>query len=418
MSTLIPGDTLKVENYDFKRIDLAENVDISEWMFLLRDGKTNTYKTICIKDFLDRSKRSNNIKALFARNVAHDERIFFLVPKLKILDKGLVSIIEKIVKYNISNNVVVDEYSPDSIETKISSSNIKNHPLIIFMYEEMLEQYPRLKRFLLENNIKSQFVRLDVIRDKKFLLKNSLVLEISQKIGRKLICLDPAFIKVTNILYLTDLDIQNKLFLISYEKIEQADVKEKVRVFQNTETEINDRKNLLYFGGRGIDILVDKVCNIGIQPGEVDLYLTRFIKYFQLNQLITQLKNKGINIRKVFFVSNQAVKGPAEVSLNPLSFSFPYNIIGDKVAILKSVNKINWFGDLFPLWCHQLYPQQGKITDEDVEAIIWSIKKRTYRIDNFANLKLPEALSIFRNPRKNYLKDLEFNQDIELSLLI
>jgi len=412
----IVSDGFQLGGFDFSSVSLQEHVDISHWFFLLRDGSTDSFRQVYVKDFW--IKRSENIKNLFARNVSSSEKIVFLIPKLRKFDYSLIDIIKKIVSSSVTKNVTIEEYSPDTIKTKISSSNLRNLPLVIFMYEDMFEKYPELKQFLLENNITSQFLRMDVVKNKGYFLKNSLVLEMSQKLGRQLICLDSACVKVTNLLYLTDVDIERKLFLVSYEKIERTAVKEKVRIFPDLKTKIDDRRDLLTFEDEGIRILVDNICEVGIQSGKVDIYITRFIKFAELNDLVDSLRDKGINIRKVFFISNHAVKGAVMVSSKDIPFSFPYALLFDKIAVIRSVKKVIFYGDLLPLWCHLLYPKNSKITNEDVATIIWSIKKRTYRIDNYHSLKLPEILSIFRNPKKTYLKDLKFNQDFELSLLL
>jgi hypothetical protein len=47
-----------------------------------------------------------------------------------------------------------------------------------------------------------------------------------------------------------------------------------------------------------------------------------------------------------------------------------------------------------------IYPENESLEESDLKKILWLVKKRIYRIQEFGVLKIPEPINIFKNVQK------------------
>jgi hypothetical protein len=146
-----------------------------------------------------------------------------------------------------------------------------------------------------------------------------------------------------------------------------------------------------------------------------DIYVTKRWDKKQIEKFTDKLKENNISVRNIFYISTRAIKGVVDNSAE--KYKFYYKKIDNRAVIIKTVNTLKWYGDLFPIWCEKIYPNED-ITSDDIDTILWSIKKRIYRIDNFDSLKIPEIFSLLKSQKKKYLSLIRNNLDLDIATLL
>ncbi|MBS7646221.1 hypothetical protein KEJ24_00055 [Candidatus Bathyarchaeota archaeon] len=88
------------------------------------------------------------------------------------------------------------------------------------------------------------------------------------------------------------------------------------------------------------------------------------------------------------------------------------------MAFLKPSTDIRIYANLSSLFIKLMWPEDGKIEEKDLEKILWLVKKRIYRIQEYHVLKIPEPVLVFKHVRTMYLGEIKEKLTIPLRLLI
>jgi len=416
------SDGVNIGNIHFDRLSLEEQKDISDWKVLLFNRNNFTYSEISLLDFMNNKK--DKIKEIFDTNSNRGNNIYLLSPEIKQEESPLydpfIRILNNLIRKNITSNVVKIDYDLQTVENLLSGSNMKDSFIVLVLPEGSEEKYNNLKCWLIENRINSQCIQINTLRNKAFKditlsIKNNLLLEMSSKLGEELIMLDPSVSKVNNIIYLTDIDEPNNLFSVSIDKIEKNKIVERVKILKNIKFEIDEFQDAVKLDEGSLDTLIKIIKSTDLVKDSADIYVTKRWDKKQIEKFTDKLKENNISVRNIFYISTRAIKGVVDNSAE--KYKFYYKKIDNRAVIIKTVNTLKWYGDLFPIWCEKIYPNED-ITSDDIDTILWSIKKRIYRIDNFDSLKIPEIFSLLKSQKKKYLSLIRNNLDLDIATLL
>ena len=265
--------------------------------------------------------------------------------------------------------------------------------------------YDKLKLFLIENQIPSQFIKLSRLDSNRiWSLKNNLSLEIIKKNLKNCIELKPLSNDVDGFICLSDIPLseQFRLFGMSITKISESDYTDKVEIFSDIKYMIDEGSDLISLDEENVDKIIEKLdAYTDLKNIVVDLHFTRRVDDELLKIFIRKLKDIGIKVRKAFYISNMSTRFVFDRSILNSEYECHFSIIDKKVGLLDVSGRVITHGNIFPIYVELLHPQ-NEITREDMENIIWIIKKRTYRIDNFPALKLPETIKFFRSAKNTF----------------
>jgi hypothetical protein len=153
----------------------------------------------------------------------------------------------------------------------------------------------------------------------------------------------------------------------------------------------------------------------------IDILLTKRWKQESIDKLVELLSKKNIKVKRAYYISSRTCRFVDEYLLDPSnnrSLNHPYIIVNEKIAFLKACTQIRIFLNLFSLFVELQYPKDGKLNQGDLEKLLWLVKKRIYRIQEFAVLKNPEPICVFRNLKKMYVGKIGTKNTIPLRLLI
>lgn len=297
--------------------------------------------------------------------------------------------------------------------------------LIFLETKELLSQSRNsLKAFFSSNNLPSQFILDRTITDKitRGGIKANLLLEILTKMGRPPIVLQAPEEVCVNGGFLCLSDIENatkKLFgaLFTYSN-QGLEVKAEVQIYadidyiaKNWEIEIPDDS---------IDLLARKASTLfGGVPFEIDILFTKEWSLQKIHRLVSSLKNENIETERAYYLSSCTSRFVDEyLEGNRRSLKHPYVILGPKTGFLKTATEIRLFPHLFSNYVKLVWPEDGILNSNDLEKVLWLVKKRIYRIQEFYTLKIPEPMQIFKDMKNMYLGEIKEKLTIPLNLMI
>ena len=310
--------------------------------------------------------------------------------------------------------------------------------------------YKNLKIYFDTKGIPTQFIFVETILDKVIKypgVRANFLLEIATKAARKEkpIQLEPPLgyaEGIGGILCISDVKDAKRL---GVEKLFGAlfiNIKglhgERVHIYNDIKYEVDENDDLLKISKDDALLLSEKAGTLIGVPGKIDILLTREWKRDSLHALINGLQeNHNIQVKNVYYVSTKVARFIDEYTLNnPVkefnihykihpdhrlwisSYSHPFIRIGSKSAIIKPATMLRIYPTLFGVYVRLVWPYNKKLKREDLFKILWLIKKRTYRVQEFFTLKVPEPVTIFRNIRKMYLGKIEGTVEIPLNLMI
>lgn len=133
-------------------------------------------------------------------------------------------------------------------------------------------------------------------------------------------------------------------------------------------------------------------------PFYYNIVLTKELNKKNMNGLINALKDRGMNINRVYYVSNSNL-GFVDNFLYKKGndIEIPYKIIGSNIAVIKVATKAQLFPQLFSTFVKLLYPENEDITKADIKNIVWLSKKRLYRIHSVNHMTRIEPVVIKQN---------------------
>lgn len=322
-------------------------------------------------------------------------------------------------------------YGPKSLEiAKEFGEKLDRKQACVFIFLEngkLLEQwYKQLKVFFDSNSIPTQYVNDITITNKMRLpgVKANLLLEMLTKMGRPPIVLQAPEEMFVNDGFLCLSDIvttPKKLFgaLFTYSK-QGLNVKGEVQIYEDIEYETTE--DSIEIPEQSIDLLAKKASVLfGSRALKIDILLTKAWKKENVQRLVKSLRKNKVETDRVYHLSSRRcrfVDEYLESSVNIRSLNHPYLILGPRTGFLRTSTDIRFYAHLFSYYVELVWPEDIKLEREDLEKILWLVKKRIYRIQEFHVLKKVEPVYIFSNVRKMYLGEIEERLAIPLRLLI
>lgn len=309
------------------------------------------------------------------------------------------------------------------------ATRIKEKSIFVFLEEEHLLEtwYENLKIFFDSSQIPTQYINEKTVRNKlpRFAgVRANLLLEMLTKMGKPPIILQaPEEIFINDgFLCLSDVvSTRQRLFgaLFTYSR-QGLGLKEEVQIYDDIEFETPTRYSL-EISDENIDLLARKIHKLIGRRLKIDILLTKRWKEENIEKLVEMLHESKIETEKVYYISSKTSRFVDEYlqeSVNYRSCCYPYKILGKRIAFLKTCTEIRIYPNLFSLYIELMWPENAQIEQGDLEKILWLVKKRIYRIQEFYVLKNAEPVYIFRNLRKMYLGKIRERLTIPLRLLI
>ena len=410
-------------NLNFTRIKLLKQdcVDLSNWEVVCSDSTK-----FSLDSFLRTTRQSGY------------QNIFSLIPEKKyvyqIFTQTYFKGIEPFPQLRNFLSNFGEVKGPKSIITVKEFSEklsvpVKQKSIFVFLEdkESLVSWYETLKIFFDSNKVPTQYIDEKTVREKLPVwagVRANLILEIFTKMGVPPVVLQaPEEIFVNDgFLCLSDvISTHQRLFgaLFTYSK-QGLGLKGDVQIYDDVEFETPTTYSL-ELSDANINILSQKIQALIARKLRIDIILTKKWKQENVDKLIKLLLESEIEVDKVYYISpktSRFVDNFLDDPANQRSLRYIYTILSDRIAFLKTCTEIRIYPTLFSLFIELIYPQNAKITQGDLEKILWLTKKRIYRIQEFHILKNVEPVYIFRKLRKMYLGKIQECLNIPLRLLI
>jgi len=390
-------DVIKIGDLNFKRAEINDFIDIGKWKI----KNPFTFEEVSIFDEYDYKKLSSIYKGKIN-----------LKPVFFILDQSITSelIIEKLkIFFSQPEELITTE--TNLVRDKVNDRNDKNRIFLFLLYNKMEEdKYIKLKKFFLQNNIPSQFINM---YDKNFWFKTkNLIPEILTKASYPPFTFPEGLSNVDGYICLNDIyDKINPLFGINITyNTEKNLFKNKVKIYSDIKFESNRFR--INFLDKDIKLLAEKIISLSpeLAGKKINVYLTKYWKYENLQLLINKLTEKQIKVNKIFYISFFSDKFVFEGLDSLEKTKIPYLIIDKYVAYLQPNTKIGLFGSLFPISLELANSDNNEIKREDVEEYLWLIKRRVYRLQYIDMLRYPEFVQYSKKIRELNLSEEDLSQ--------
>ncbi|MCW4043048.1 MAG: hypothetical protein NWE90_04905 [Candidatus Bathyarchaeota archaeon] len=409
----------------FKRVKLSDqdSIDISNWEVICPLSHPATKSSL--GDFLRETGQTRY------------ENIFLAIPKKNEFHIFTQSFLKGVEPFPQLRNILSGfglVKGPRSLTTAKEfaeklADRVKEKSIFVFLEKAgLLENwYENLKIYFDSNHIPTQFIDEDTVRSKlpRFAgVRANLLLEMMTKIGKPPIILQaPEEIFINDgFLCLSDvMSASQRLFgaLFAYSK-HKVDLDEEVQIYDDIRFE-TPTKFSLEMTDDTIDLLAGKIHKLIGRRLKIDILLTKRWKEENIEKLIANLHESKIETERVYYISSRTSRFVDEYlqdSSNYRSCRYPYKILGEKTAFLKTCTETRIFNNLFSIYIELMWPEGALIAQGDLEKILWLTKKRIYRIQEFHILKNAEPVWIFGNLRKMYLGKIKERLTIPLRLLI
>lgn len=141
--------------------------------------------------------------------------------------------------------------------------------------------------------------------------------------------------------------------------------------------------------------------SMGLHRLSFRIIVTKRMRQENLNLLLRNLKEKDVNISKVFFLSS--LEGKTFSNIERLEDSYDaddvrvsYKIMDGKHLFYQPSQKLKGPFDFGTMYSELLYPLDSEIDENDVTSLIRLAKRRLYRIYSLASLRMPEPIIVFK----------------------
>ena len=144
-----------------------------------------------------------------------------------------------------------------------------------------------------------------------------------------------------------------------------------------------------------------------------NILVTKKLNKRSMESLINALKNNGISINKVYYVSNSKLRFVDNFNYynNNRGSEHYYKIIGQNMAVIKLATQQFLYPQLFSTFVEILYPPRSQISIEDLKNIIWLSKKRTYRLFSMKNMTQLEPV-VIKDKNKQFITSIKGSVNI------
>ena len=258
----MPNDII-IDDLNFKCAEILDNIDIGKWEVKnsFTSERINLFDTYSYKKLRSLYEGKIPLKPVFmvlndsqnSQTITNALRLFFK---------------EKEETLKTSINLVRE---------KINDRADKDRIFLFMLYNDEGDQYVKLKKFFLQNNIPSQFIHMD---DKSFWFKTiNLIPEILTKSSCCPFEFPEEISKVDGYICLNDVyDKKNPLFGINITyNSEQSSFKNTIKVYSDIKYE-SDRFRINF--NENLDTLIEKIVSLGTEliGKKINIYLTKYWK--------------------------------------------------------------------------------------------------------------------------------------------
>ncbi len=377
-------------------------IDTNKWLVNFNQN------AITYEDF------SNNINMILNK-IAEIKPFSFRVVDLTntISDKNSSAnlFIRKLEAYGSNVNENYNAYN----YTSIPNSPNKNRNIInvILIRNSDNQFYMDSKEYFLNHGLPFQHIKIDgtILNGKvsSSYAFNMVLMEIYKKTQTHDLYLSPDHFvneKIAGFIYIDADSILNesdrkyrKLFTVSYIMSENIDYM--IETLTSTE-------NINVFSGRNYFNIFDveeagkfiKKGNTTVSDNQMDpfyfnIVVTKEINRKSMMKLIDTLKNEGILINRVYYISTRMLGFADNFLYNTeRELKIPYKVIGKNMAVIKVATEQSLYPQLFSTYVSILYPEDEDISENDIKNVVWLSKKRIYRVHSIKHITKIEPVSL------------------------
>ncbi len=410
----------------FKKIDVDDSsvIDISQWV--LDINYREPPETVNYKDYFSNAHREyRKIMDGFKKKGLR----FCVYAPPEERDKKFVKKVEKF----LSDFGKVHSCRPHTMSqddyTSMDESRREGTLYIFTGRSRFKYTYVKIKLFFDEKEFPTQFVMEETMNKitRPFLgVCANIILEMTHKIEER----TPIELKIPQnvnvgdgFLCISDVKVEEKNMLGALFTVSRGgNTKEVIQIYKDVEYQLRkeDDKKKISMTDDNARVLAEKISVLIGKKVTVDVILTRQWKEENLKSFIKFAYKNGVEISNIYYISSKTARFIDSSIFDEANISkHIFHKVTDKVVFLRTSSQLRIFPNLSQLFIEKVYPFDGKIEEGDLQKILWLVKKRTYRIQEYGVVKLPEPLKIFDNVRKLALdKGDTAKREIKLKYLI
>ncbi len=417
------GEQLEIPDlFTFKKNDLNDQFNIDSWKIILRE---DTDSSLNLGTFLEKETKRSTLRNFFDGKKNSITKRIFIVDVDNKYQKSIfgnpISKVKNFLEQYTKNDIEIIKDLHLLKEMVEQREDIRNGLIIFIGNSSNVDKiYNDYKLYLSVKDIPSQFVLLENVDKVATLIKNNFLLEILCKTSTDNIELQPIFSDIDGYLCLSDIpSSKGKLFGISMVMKSHSGYEDMLEIFPDLKFEVKEKYNRIEFDEDNIKKLISKVNLLVDSKGKkINIFLTRNWNWENIKKLVELAKSNDITVNKIFYLSSKTNKFVTTFFSEENLLTHPYTIIDDRIAFFHTNTKVTTFGTIFPIFVELKYYSSDQLNANDLLNLLWSIKKRLYRVDNFFALKEPEPLMIFQSTKKLYLGKITSPLRIKVSHLI
>lgn len=414
------NDQISIYKIGFIKNESFNLLDISDWKFKVFNSKDHSelssINDISVREFAETiysgAKNRINRKLLiidgsnFIQKIANVDRLKRKVQRL------------------FQDEPEVIPYSTEVLEIVSQRYDLKDLYIFFIGDQKTIDgNHQSFKKFLIPNNIPSQFISIANLNNKlKFGLVN-FIIEIIKKASIEPIALEPIdeLNQIDGILCLSDLASSStrRYFGVSMLFTGGSIPTEDYLEIYN-DIGYSSKHGNIYFKEGQISKLVKKLNSLSSLRGKkIDIICTKKWKAKDISFFLKELGCEGINVRKCIYIShstNRFLFSDFHIIENRLKH--PYFIIDGKVGSIQTNTELKLFGTMFPMYVELLNSWEQRLEETDLKIILWLVKKRLYRLKSFYSLKVPENITIFSEVKNLGLEDISGTLKLSINHLL
>ena len=398
---------IRIMNIDFAKCEQSNIIDISSWK----------YRTVFDHQLKSLSELDNNeikriLNGVFEKSHKIINQQLLVINATSMFDKHLTKSLGKQIRPLFKLEPEIIKYD-SSISIEMTDQRIdKNNLFVLFIGNQNLFDscYLKFKQYFISNSIPSQFISIEKLQTTLSFGLSNFVFEILKKsLNQDSILLEPPHSDVDGYLCLSDVGTvdNQKLFGVSFSFTGRGNTDDFVEIYNDIQYQTKYER--IYFGEGQLQSLARKIEILSsLSNKKIDIFLSRRWNTKDVGYFASLLEERKIFPNKIYYYANKANRFIIEdlIDENNL-FTHPFIIWDQRAASIQTNSKLQLYGTMFPIYLEILNPWNEHImTENDVANIIWLVKKRIYRLNNFYNLKAPEVISLFKDIQKLHLENI------------
>lgn len=390
----------------FFKSALTGEVDISNWKFATLDNLN--FRELRVLSYPEISRISNAVYRKKARSI---DKKLIIVDASNLFNSINVNSLKNKVKTLFKQEPELVNQSSTTLE-QLEVRHDKSNLFVLFIGNstEIKSCYREYKKHFIANNIPSQFVSVEKLPTiLKYGFENFIFEIIKKILNEDAIFLETISTNVDGYLCLSDIGKieTTKLFGISMTFSGKGTSEDFLEIYNDIDYTTQYEK--IYFEEGQLLKLSQKINALSNLKGKtVDVFVSRRWKVKDVGYLSRLLEKLEITVGRFLYIGSKANRFLfSSLSDENKLLTHPYIIWDDRAASIQTNSKIQLYGTMFPVYVELLNPwNDRKLADYDIRNILWLVKKRIYRINNFYNLKSPEIVSLFGDVKDLSIKDI------------